>query len=98
MLEFRNQYSNFGYVLLIIWLCIECGDGSSGSIPLKLSSLNFEQIKRDIISASGIFDKKQNLSPNDLKCLKELKAIDKGLQNRDMWALKSKFQLNLNDR
>lgn len=90
MLKFRSQHSTVGCVLLIIWLCIKCGDATSESIPLKLTSLNFELIKHQIISASGL-DKEQNLTGKDLQCKEELNAIENGVKSQDIWALKSKF-------
>lgn len=86
MVKFRNAFPKLLYALTLVWLCIKSSEATL--------SLDFDQIKQNIFSANKV-SYGYKLTENDLKCLKEFKSIEAGLNTYDEWALKREFlQLN----
>lgn len=81
-------------IFVIFVICTECihakselNNETEGTNPFEFEQIKYKLFDSNI--ADEFMDKK--LKSNDRKCLHELKAIREGLEDYDLWALKSKF-------
>lgn len=89
----RSQFSKcFIFLVFSIHFChveLKASDAASQF------TLNFEQIKNDLFSLNqfNVLDLMM-LKKEDSQCFKELNAIKNGLQNTEIWAMKSKSRFD----
>lgn len=78
--------------LLIFIIFVICTKSELNNRTKGINPIDFEQMKYKLFDPNIVDEfKDKKLKPNDRKCLHELEAIKEGLDNFDLWALKSKF-------
>lgn len=87
-----NSSKNFPKLQFCITLFVFCVKCCATEIyPHKLS-IEFEEIKNTIFTTNTTEEyERESESPADLECERELRAIGIGLENVDLWAIKSKL-------
>ena len=80
------------FLLVLFAFCLAYSDAVQESNELILTLSDLDQMRNDIIFLKSINESGINISPlneADHKCLSELYAIENGIRNSELWAVKS---------